>query len=165
MNGFRVHKQVTGTYSAGTDDQLVANGAYRLVSWATLQFGKGWELDATNMAVYCRTPGIKMFSGHLWANSGLTSGGENTIKITQNGTLLNLTTITGTDVAASIAYPNSAGGWVNRGGLPFGGVVDASAGDFFRVWYWGAGAGNINLEGNRAHSYFQCVDNGGGYGY
>lgn len=162
MNGFKVHKQAVNTlsgYSSGTDDQIVAPGAYRLVTWVNAFFISGWELDTTNNALICKTPGIKMFRGQLF-NQSMTSGGTQTIKIVKNDTLATTANPTGSDTDAMI---KAAGGTTD--GIIFGAVDEANAGDWYRVWYFGNAGGNITIQGHSAHTMFEAIDNGGGYNY
>lgn len=166
MNGFKAHLQNSGTYSSGTDDLSLTNGAYRLILWKTLlTTSKGWELDAASGALYARTPGLKMFRGFLWCSAGLTAGGVNTVKITLGGDVANLVTQDGADVDAAVNYAAGTGGEAGRGGFPFGGLANMAAGNFVRVWYWGTGAGSITVNGHLAHTMFEAIDNGSGYSY
>lgn len=163
MNGFKVHKQAVNTlggYNAGTDDQSVVPGAYRLVTWANAIFPvKGWALDTVNHALICKTPGIKLFRGQLF-NQSMTSGGTQTIKIVKNDTLATTANPTGSDTDAMI---RAAGATTD--GIPLGAVDLANAGDWYRVWYFGTAGGNITIQGHVAHTMFEAIDNGGGYNY
>lgn len=168
MNGFKAHLQASSPYSAGTDDQLIQPGAYRLILWKNLSFSEGWELDATYGALYARTPGLKTLRGFIWVTNGLTAGGVNTIKIALNGTLADVTTQTGGDVDAAVSYAQGTGGEAGRAGFVFGGVANMAAGDFVRVWYQPTGpggAGSVTVNGHLAHTMFEGVDFGGGYSY
>lgn len=162
MNGFKAHKQAvntSGSYSSGTDDQVVSAGAYRLVTWANAYFIKGWELDTTNHALICKTPGIKLFRGQLYCSS-MTSGGVQTIKIVKNDTLATTANPTGNDTDAMIKAAAAT-----TDGIPFGALDLAAAGDWYRVWYFGTAGGSITIQGHSAHTMFEAIDNGGGYSY